>query len=32
LDFVELQGRDRENMKGIFYQKRILTIFKLITF
>ncbi|MEL3971084.1 VC0807 family protein [Rossellomorea oryzaecorticis] len=32
LDFVELQGKDRQKMKGIFYQKRILTIFKLITF
>ncbi|QFT87641.1 hypothetical protein FIU87_03165 [Bacillus sp. THAF10] len=32
LDFVELQGQNRIKMKEIFYQKRILNIFKLITF
>ncbi|MEL3971089.1 VC0807 family protein [Rossellomorea oryzaecorticis] len=32
LDFVEMQGYDRMAMKDIFYQKRILNLFKLITF
>jgi hypothetical protein len=32
LDFVEMQGHSRIKMKEIFYQKRILLIFKLITF
>ncbi|MGR3764082.1 VC0807 family protein [Rossellomorea sp. NS-SX7] len=32
LDFVEMQGYDRMTMKDTFYQKRILNLFKLITF
>ncbi|MCA1054334.1 hypothetical protein LCM10_04985 [Rossellomorea aquimaris] len=32
LDFVEMQGYDRKEMRTIFYQKRILNLFKLITF
>ncbi|MFD1020735.1 VC0807 family protein [Thalassobacillus hwangdonensis] len=32
LDLVELQGADRKEMKKIFYQKKILFIFKLVTF
>jgi hypothetical protein len=31
LDFVELQGHDRTFSKKLFFQKRILNIFKLIT-
>lgn len=32
LDFVELQGQNRIKMREVFYQPRVLTIFKLITF
>ncbi|MGG0658657.1 VC0807 family protein [Rummeliibacillus pycnus] len=32
LDFVEMQGYNRKLMKGLFFQKRILIIFKWITF
>lgn len=28
LDFVEMQGHNRKKMKELFYQKRILTVFK----
>jgi hypothetical protein len=32
LDFAELQGADRKSMKESFYQKKVLFVFKLITF
>ncbi|WP_409305682.1 VC0807 family protein [Peribacillus sp. SCS-155] len=31
LDLVELQGNDRKSMKDLFYDKKVLMIFKLIT-
>jgi hypothetical protein len=32
LDFVELQGQNRIKMREVFFQKRLLNLFKLITF
>ncbi|MTT31721.1 hypothetical protein GMB86_06805 [Terrilactibacillus sp. BCM23-1] len=32
LDFVEMQGHTREQLKKVFYQKKILFVFKLITY
>lgn len=32
LDFLELQGHNRQDMKDSFYQKKVLLVFKFITF